>query len=974
MDSSRPRICCFGHLLAAALTGVFFFSTTAQAATLTLDSNPFGVTDSYLRAGGNANTNQGASAELLVGNTAGSGDYLRSVIGFDLSGLPFGATITSVTLTLTGASNDALSATSMIINLHRLSVPFKEGDGTAGSGVTWNKSDGSSNWSTVGGSFDATVLSALSGLNPTTLSGAAQTFPDTVDLRQAVADAAGRRIDFILKRATEGGGRAVARFRSLETLAVAGKPTLTVTYDAPVYPAQPLGALGAATGWVNVKTWSADPSLNAKGDGVTDDAPAIQAAISANLPAKEGERQKVARIYLPAGTYRLGSALEAVNENGLAVNCLIFQGAGNGLTTLQLANGASGFGNATSPKAVIKTNNVGNEAFRNYLKDFTLNTGTGNPGAVGIDFMGNNSASIERVTVRSGDGAGLAGLWLTRDTPGPLLVRQFNVVGFATGIQVARRGYTATFEHVALLDQTGTALLNDQRAIAVRRLVVSGAPNAIKNTGTTAHLVLLDSALFPSGSAAAVVNEGALFARNLLTTQATAIQKGAVTVAGPTVTEYRSSATTQFNTTDTESLNLPVEETPERPTLAAGDWANAGDYGAVADNTTDDSAAIQAALNAGKRGVYLPATPGQPNVYRVKDKLVIPPGVEIFDLNYCVINPVQNTSSPQIVLEAAAPSGAAPALHVSNLLLTTYRPRFVLNPGRDLVLRSVEQIGVSTVGTGGRLFLQDYVTDAAGSLYVGPGWKVWARHYNPEGRKMQDLTVNDGADLWVLGLKTELPVINLRTSNNGRSEILGGNLFSVTASHPQLTPFIVTSGGQLSASLVLALDDPKDDFGNVVSEGVWSGSVLARSDPSVPVRSSTDSTLVLLRATSTASDPVVAEARTSATLSATPSLQLWFHADGAFELDRQADGSRRVRSWKTTDGSYGSVGDDYLCRFFQPERRATAWPGGLAAVRFDYSVLLFPDSVFINSYSGSSSKVTWAIAFAPDDYSATAPK
>ena len=81
-----------------------------------------------------------------------------------------------------------------------------------------------------------------------------------------------------------------------------------------------------------------------------------------------------------------------------------------------------------------------------------------------------------------------------------------------------------------------------------------------------------------------------------------------------------------------------------------------------------------------------------------------------------------------------------------------------------------------------------------------------------------------------------------------------------------------------------------------------------------------------------------------------------------------------MRSWKTTDGSYGSVGDDYLCRFFQPERRATAWPGGLAAVRFDYSVLLFPDSVFINSYSGSSSKVTWAIAFAPDDYSATAPK
>jgi hypothetical protein len=485
---------------------------------------------------------------------------------------------------------------------------------------------------------------------------------------------------------------------------------------------------------------------------------------------------------------------------------------------------------------------------------------------------------------------------------------------------------------------------------------------------------LLDSALFPSGSVAAVVNEGALFARNLLTTQATAIQKGAVTVAGPTVTEYRSSATTRFNTTDTESLNLSVEETPERPTLAAGDWANAGDYGAVADNSTDDSAAIQAALNSGKRWVYLPATPGQPNVYRVKDKLVIPPGVEIFDANHCLFNPVQNINSPQIVLEAAAPSGVAPALHLSNLSATTYRARILLNPGRDYMLRSVEQIGVATAGTRGRLFLQDYVIDLSGSLYVGPGWKVWARHYNPEGRKMQDLTVNDGADLWVLGFKTELPVVNLHTTNNGRSEILGGNLFPVTASHPQLPPFIVTSGGQLSASVVLASDDPNDDFGNVVGEGVWSGSALARSDSSVPVRSLNDSTLVLLRATYTATDPVVAEARTSATLSATPSPQLWFHADGAFDLDRQADGSRRVRSWKSADGSYGTVGEDYLCRFFQPERRATTWPGGLAAVRFDYSVLLFPDSVFINSYSGSTSKVTWAIAFAPDDYSTSAPK
>jgi len=54
----------------------------------------------------------------------------------------------------------------------------------------------------------------------------------------------------------------------------------------------------ARADWINVKTWSTNASLNATGDGVTDDAPRVQAAINS---VSNG-----ATLYFPSGTYKLG--------------------------------------------------------------------------------------------------------------------------------------------------------------------------------------------------------------------------------------------------------------------------------------------------------------------------------------------------------------------------------------------------------------------------------------------------------------------------------------------------------------------------------------------------------------------------------------------------------------------------------------------------------------------------------------------
>lgn len=53
---------------------------------------------------------------------------------------------------------------------------------------------------------------------------------------------------------------------------------------------------------------------------------------------------------------------------------------------------------------------------------------------------------------------------------------------------------------------------------------------------------------------------------------------------------------------------------------------------------------------------------------------------------------------------------------------------------------------------------------------IGPGAKLWARQLNLEGDGMK--LVNDGGQVWILGLKTEAAAPSVETLNGGRTEIL----------------------------------------------------------------------------------------------------------------------------------------------------------------------------------------------------------
>ena len=77
--------------------------------------------------------------------------------------------------------------------------------------------------------------------------------------------------------------------------------------------------------------------------------------------------------------------------------------------------------------------------------------------------------------------------------------------------------------------------------------------------------------------------------------------------------------------------------------------------------------------------------------------------------------------------------------------------------------------------SGNKLFIED----VAGWRWCFKNQQVWARQLNTEassesGKNNID---NNGADLWILGLKTERDVPIITTMNGGRTELLGGFLY-----------------------------------------------------------------------------------------------------------------------------------------------------------------------------------------------------
>jgi hypothetical protein len=142
------------------------------------------------------------------------------------------------------------------------------------------------------------------------------------------------------------------------------------------------------------------------------------------------------------------------------------------------------------------------------------------------------------------------------------------------------------------------------------------------------------------------------------------------------------------------------------------------------------------------------------------------------------------------------------------------RPVFLHKGITTLVLRSINSLMVThsfyrgSEGCG-PVFFEDVASqwpatlknvDEEPNLYFAPGQKVWARQLDVEKAALKVL--NDGADFWVFGLKTEQNTTMVETRPGGQTEILG--ILTYPSLGPGSQPMFVNENCAFSASIAEA--------------------------------------------------------------------------------------------------------------------------------------------------------------------------
>ncbi len=510
-------------------------------------------------------------------------------------------------------------------------------------------------------------------------------------------------------------------------------------------------------------------------------------------------------LYFPDGEYVVSDTLRWQRFFAL-------QGESRDGVVIRLADASPGFGDPSAPKPVIMAGETVNESFGVYVQDLTIETGQSNPGAIGLDYLAHNLGSVRNVRIVSGDGAGVAGLQLKRvfpsgfeATPGPHMVRNLIVEGFDVGVSLgeARSGISnVVFEDVALAGQ-GTAgiAFTPRLHAAIRGLTSINDVPAITAERTFGAAIAITDARFhtssESSSRSAIElgnNENRVYVENATSSGYLSLVKVRDDVIpGTTADQWLSHpAESLFSDAPPSSLGLPVRETPEY----LNDDVDA-DWQPVVNGD------VQAAMNSGRPVVYL-QDKGDPtfNIFNgITDTVTIPSTVRWFNL---MDQPIGSRSwiggdNPVFRIEGTADDPPLIIERVETFEGIDFEgPIFEHVGGRTVVFKSAKGQYVAQPGAGD-VFFEDYV---GRDLVFQPGQRVWARQLNTEDHpgRPAPLVHNDGADVWILGHKTEGPKVAHLVENGGRTEVIGGLYFPLEQASVSDIPLFIIDDAEFSAA------------------------------------------------------------------------------------------------------------------------------------------------------------------------------
>ena len=227
-------------LSAIAFLGLAFFTHSAMGQT-TVDLSA--SKDNTLYQTNNGDTSNGVGVHFFSGKNGptGGNKIRRGVIAFDLSSIPPGAIIQSVTMTL-NLSKTAAGAGTQTVGIHLLSknwgegnsdAPGEEGQGDAAAtnDATWLHTFYNSQfWSSAGGDFNSSASASASVGNPGNYNWSSSQMATDV---QNWIDNPGTNYGWLVKHANESSSGTAKRFDSRQNPTSSNRPVLTVAYCTP---------------------------------------------------------------------------------------------------------------------------------------------------------------------------------------------------------------------------------------------------------------------------------------------------------------------------------------------------------------------------------------------------------------------------------------------------------------------------------------------------------------------------------------------------------------------------------------------------------------------------------------------------------------------------------------------------------------------------------------------------------------------
>ncbi|MBD3343555.1 MAG: DUF5107 domain-containing protein, partial [Chitinivibrionales bacterium] len=524
------------------------------------------------------------------------------------------------------------------------------------------------------------------------------------------------------------------------------------------------------------------PPYNAVPDGETDVTAAINQAL-ADYP--NGNRI----IYLPNGIYHISDTLRwpLGADESTREKRTILQGQCSEYTIIRLRDNCPPYADTAAPRPVLFTGTKPAQRFRNSIRNLTVNIGSGNPGAEGIQYNASNQGSIRSVKIISEDGRGRIGLNLSFTSEiGPCLIKDVLIDGFDRGVETGCPVNSQVFENLTLQNQNQYGFVNFQQCVSIKGLTSFNEVPVLWNRNTMGHVVLIDAQLTGTGAAStlpAIINDETFFGRNITVDgYALSIDNNNGTTPDAVenvVSEYVSHEVSTLFDGAAQSLNLPMKETPTVPWDSLSEWANPVAYGADSTGATDATAAIQQAIDAGHTTIYFPN-----GTFRVDDAVYI--RNEVRRLIGCEGRFV---GSGKFIVD----SGTAPVVVFERFYCIGTDLQIEHASSRALVLSSCMLPTFIAVDAG-----EVYMEDVYASPVRVTNTNLWARQLNSE----VDYTkiVNDGGNLWILGLKTERKGALIDTRNGGSTELLGGFCYS-TGSDPKTMPMFINHESEFSASI-----------------------------------------------------------------------------------------------------------------------------------------------------------------------------